>query len=336
MQNSSSNNSIFHGSLIIPSNTSFTDDIECDLWLKEIDLNQYTNSFLSNCTIPIGSIYLSRKRLSQIRQQDLSKMNITNFQHQKIIMEHIRHTLQYSFASPARLQELIQRHGSTPFGVHIPSDNEYSMSNLMKVNQAAHNLKNVHFAKEGRRASLVRRESISVERLSSFDSQVRQQIQRLQSSNQQHHHAVENLRENKDISNNVSTDNHHQKIQIRKKYVNLDEKNQPKDLATKGLTYGKMAMEYDRLLLQLKKLQYDQITYYKQIIECESASIFFHDSNSRELIMYLDESWNRFPNNLGIVGYCFHSGETVNVSNASNDDRFRYVSMQFTYLKTVQ
>merc|ERR1719223_2300953 len=61
---------------------SYTNDIECVAWLSEIDLTQYSETFLVNLSAD-GRI-LSRSRLGQITQKDLSSMNITNLQHQKL------------------------------------------------------------------------------------------------------------------------------------------------------------------------------------------------------------------------------------------------------------
>eukprot|EP01035_Chromulina_nebulosa_P031320 gene31320-41741_t len=80
------------------------DDIECVSWLEEINMAQYSNAFLLNLSAD-GKI-LIRKRLQQIRLQDLPKMNITNFLHQKILMDHIHHVLNNAFQSPVRRSEI--------------------------------------------------------------------------------------------------------------------------------------------------------------------------------------------------------------------------------------
>ena len=65
---------------------------------------QYSEAFILNLSLD-GRV-LIRKRLQQIRLQDLSKMNITNFLHQKILMDHISHVLQNPFHSPVRRSEI--------------------------------------------------------------------------------------------------------------------------------------------------------------------------------------------------------------------------------------
>ena len=87
--------------------TSFGDDIKPLEWLQEIDLAQYVETFQVNFTI--GGSYLSRKRLASVRLQDFSKMNIQIFDHQKKLLQHIQHSLKYSFNDPTRKQEMQDR-----------------------------------------------------------------------------------------------------------------------------------------------------------------------------------------------------------------------------------
>lgn len=76
------------------------DDIDCYDWLDEIHLEQYVETFLANFTY--GGRFLSRKRLAQVRIKDFPKMNITNYDHQKILFQHIKYTLQHEYSNPER------------------------------------------------------------------------------------------------------------------------------------------------------------------------------------------------------------------------------------------
>lgn len=89
-----------NNSLAVTSQRIIPDDIECEEWLNEINMGQYLPTFLSNFTY--GGKYLSRKRLQQVRLQDFPKMNITSFADQKILMEHIKLTLQHEYTNPER------------------------------------------------------------------------------------------------------------------------------------------------------------------------------------------------------------------------------------------
>lgn len=83
------------------------DDIECVSWLDEVGMTQYAETFLVNFTVG-GRGFLSRKRLAMLRLQDFPMLNITNYEHQKILLQHIRHTLRYSYQSPVRIRETQQ------------------------------------------------------------------------------------------------------------------------------------------------------------------------------------------------------------------------------------
>jgi hypothetical protein len=110
------------------------DDIECNDWLNEVKLPQYGETFITNCSSNAGTRktrekdfslgfadsrnlqicnlnkliasnnagILSRYRLSKIRLQDFPKMNITNYDHQKVLIEHLRHSLKFAFKSQDR------------------------------------------------------------------------------------------------------------------------------------------------------------------------------------------------------------------------------------------
>jgi hypothetical protein len=65
------------------------DDIDCYDWLCEVGLEQYEETFLTNFTKGAAGP-LSRKRLAQVRLQDFPHMNITQYDHQKVLMDHIR------------------------------------------------------------------------------------------------------------------------------------------------------------------------------------------------------------------------------------------------------
>jgi SAM domain (Sterile alpha motif) len=75
-------------------------------WLDEIKLGQYAETFTLNCGK--GS-YLSRKRLAQIKLTSFPMMNIQNFEHQKLLLEHIRHTLKFAYHNPVRKEEVEEK-----------------------------------------------------------------------------------------------------------------------------------------------------------------------------------------------------------------------------------
>ena len=87
--------------------TELKDDIKAEEWLKEIGLKEYADTFELN--FAYGGRFLSRKRLAQVKISSFPSMNIQNFDHQKEILEHIRHTLKHAFISTVRIQEVKER-----------------------------------------------------------------------------------------------------------------------------------------------------------------------------------------------------------------------------------
>jgi hypothetical protein len=97
--------------------SNFTDDIICLEWLNEVGMGQYIETFTVNFSV--GGNLLSRKRLSKVRLQDFSKMNIENFVHQKILMNHIRHTLRYAYMNPERQSSFFASYGDDLTNIRI-------------------------------------------------------------------------------------------------------------------------------------------------------------------------------------------------------------------------
>lgn len=147
-----------------------SDDIECVDWLNEIDMPQYEETFRINCSV--GDNLLSRKRLSQIRIKDFPFMNITNHEHQKILLDHIKHTLQFSFHSPIRKREVKMKMGKSleeTKSEEIPNPGQVTKSTTMN-------------------------KSISTRRRRSFDAQAWNSINKLRSQDKAHKVAAEVLR----------------------------------------------------------------------------------------------------------------------------------------------
>ena len=99
--------------IIIPSSPSplpsFGNDIECIDWLEEVNLPQYKDTFLTNFGV-YGK--LSRSRLKTVRLQDFQYLNIQDYDNAKLLMEHIKITLQYSFNSSERVYAIQERRKS--------------------------------------------------------------------------------------------------------------------------------------------------------------------------------------------------------------------------------
>jgi hypothetical protein len=82
------------------------DDIDCEEWLKEIGFSQYTETFRTNFSSD-GKLLL-RRRLTTVRLQDFPKMNITNYEHQKSLMNQIAQVLKSPFNSITRRKDYFE------------------------------------------------------------------------------------------------------------------------------------------------------------------------------------------------------------------------------------
>eukprot|EP01038_Epipyxis_sp_PR26KG_P015556 gene15556-21005_t len=309
----------------IDTSTSLADDIECTKWLSEIRLTQYSETFLAN--LSKDGRYLSRKRLSQIRQQDLSNMNIINFVHQKALMQHIRLALKHPFNSPIRHGQIKTRvsysdrvdqqpklpiapSGSGEFGEQKTnkSDHSYHLDKKEKTN----------YPKKGSAHSRRRR---------SFDTQVWQSISNLRTKTAASEKAAEQLREG--IINEPKDPFTHErkhsftKLRRRKSLGELTDTNFSNlNNFEKGVLYGNMALEYDVMLTSLNDLQNNHLHYFKNLINCEVASLIFLNNRTRELMLYTENTWFRIASGTGIAGYVAETGESLNVPDAYSDHRF--------------
>jgi signal transduction histidine kinase len=73
-----------------------------------------------------------------------------------------------------------------------------------------------------------------------------------------------------------------------------------------------------------------------EVMEADRCSIFLHDPNADELwstvAMGMAGQVIRIPSSIGFVGYCFQTGETVNLEDAYTDERFnREVDLKSGY-----
>ena len=81
-------------------------------------------------------------------------------------------------------------------------------------------------------------------------------------------------------------------------------------------------MDYDILLGELRALQIEILSSFKDTIGCEFADILWVHSPSRELLLLNKEKWLRIPMQDSILGECITSGESLHIPNAYADDRF--------------
>jgi hypothetical protein len=346
---------------VIPpkTNFAFTEDIDCEEWLAEIGLERYSATFLTNLSND-GKIIL-RRRLSVIRLQDLPQMNITDFEHQKAIMAHIRLVLKHPFNSTIRKKEV---QVNSPFlqTQHLqqqqqqqPNQRKTSMVKIIRssdnnavepLNLASESKDNEDGANDANNAKEIKdglgKKSLSTKekqqkkkehakRRRSFDSQIWNSIQSMRNKQQDNAVAADNLREGiinvpkskEETGAVVSNDGTTSKGNRRRRWSFDPDGNGLNNSGNKAKDYGNLAMEYDMMLKELKELQLEYLNKFKNIIKCEKASIFFINEYTRELVLYTDVGeCFRIPPGVGIAGICAETGEPLNIPDAYSDPRF--------------
>jgi hypothetical protein len=91
-----------------PRAPTYSNDIEAANWLKEVNMTMYVDVFEKNFGLN-ETKFMNRKRLKEVRLCDFPKMGICNYMHQKVLLEHIKLTLQYEFENPKRKVEGLEK-----------------------------------------------------------------------------------------------------------------------------------------------------------------------------------------------------------------------------------
>lgn len=293
----------------------FGDDILCQAWLEEVGLPQYEDTFSTN--LSVGGGLLSRRRLGQIRLQDLPRMNITNYDHQKILINHIRHSLQFAYKSPIRKKEVNEK---------FPAITKAEAKNTSSLKDLKNDLKKVDFDKSDKSADHRTDINKSSRRRRSFDNQVWQSIDKLRAEENHQNPTLDALRAgkfnelasapSKQESDHLDTGDKPKRTRRR----SFGDNNNP--VQNKAILYGNMALEYDMIQKELATLQTEDLNRFRDVIGCDKASIFFINHKTAEMMLHSDNQWFKIPVGSGIAGYCAQSGETLNIPDAYKDPRF--------------
>eukprot|EP00601_Ochromonadales_sp_CCMP2298_P006493 CAMPEP_0173200778 /NCGR_PEP_ID=MMETSP1141-20130122/17975_1 /TAXON_ID=483371 /ORGANISM="non described non described, Strain CCMP2298" /LENGTH=444 /DNA_ID=CAMNT_0014125807 /DNA_START=97 /DNA_END=1431 /DNA_ORIENTATION=+ len=309
------------------------DDIDCRQWLHEINLSQYAETFLVNLSVD-GRV-IRRKRLNQLRQQDLCSMNITNFSHQKRLMEHVRLVQRYAFHSPQRKSEVKE--------VIEEPESEYKQMDAGPVSPRGSGKVTKQPSVKARVSSLLNEKKKSARRRRSFDADVWNSISTMRKKALNNVAQAELLREGffSSESNSIKKEEEEKKVEEKKERrrsvdrssgervrrrsfngatVDQEKANQDRE---KALMYGNMALEYDMMLSSLEALQTETLNELKSTVSCEVVSLFFVNKASRELLVHtLESKWFRVPFGTGICGNCYETGTKLNIPDAYKDWRF--------------
>lgn len=304
---------------------NFADDIEVYEWLDECDLQQYSHTFMKNFGID-GTHFISRKKLASLKFHHFPFLNIENFLHQKILMEHIEHTLMFAYRSPVRKEEASKRRAK--YGL-LPT----KLSDILEDTEKEGANGNKPGSKQGTRHALGielnrrgnHKDRVQARRRRSFDHDVWDHINKLRSKDLT---GVENMR----VGILPSGDKESRETMSRRRRSFGEA--MPEGKVERSKHYGDVALEFDILQKELILLQDDLLNKYKKLINCDRASIFFLHEKSHELILCADKNiWYRLPAGCGIAGRCAETGEVLNIQDVQSDFRFnRNVDMKTGYV----
>ena len=72
----------------------------------------------------------------------------------------------------------------------------------------------------------------------------------------------------------------------------------------------------------MAELQAEVLQYFRDLIKCEEAWIFFVDEKSNQMMLQYNSMWYRMGLEGGLAGHCYSTGEVVNVPKCYQDSRF--------------
>lgn len=83
-----------------------------------------------------------------------------------------------------------------------------------------------------------------------------------------------------------------------------------------------MAHLFDIIRQEMTELQVEVLSYFKNMINCEEAELFFVNERTKQLMMNYNGMWYRMPLDAGLVGHCALTGESINIADCYGDGRF--------------
>jgi len=302
--------------------TRLIDDIECREWLQEIDMVHYEEVFLTNFSY--GGKLLSRRRLRDLRLQDFPKMAITNYHDQKILLDHIRHTLSYAFHSPVRRSESKQKfEARTPVHLRPPAAPVFDEAQPKYIAKVT--------TKEEKKLS----KKAERRKRRSFDNDVWDKINALRSKDISSNRAVEQMREGH-VPDVIKMKEREKEQSLRARRYSFGEKTPIDQLTSKqkGKLYGNMALEYDIIQKEMAMIKAEHMLFFQSLINCEMGRLYFVSEVAREIIVMIGHEWYREKMDSDIAGICADTGKVMNIPDVYADGRFNKNLDIMTGLKT--
>lgn len=297
------------------------DDIDATEWLREVDMVHYERVFVTNFSI--GGKLLSRSRLAKLRLCDFPKLNIQDYDDQKVLLDHIRHTLEYSFHSPVRKDEARQKYLLRSPNAKLPE----SLAEPKYIGVVAGDKEKKKKGKGSKKGQRTRRRS--------FDHQAWNKINALRTKDVTSENAAEQLRYGikPDVVKKKEKEGH---VHMRARRYSFGEKT-PMDQLTrvqKGNLYGNMALEYDMIQKEMAMIKAEHLLVFQALINCESGRLYFVSEHAREMIVLIGHEWYRESMDSDLAGHCAQGGRVLNIHNVYEDHRFNRNMDTMTGFKT--
>lgn len=332
--------------------------INCEEWLGGLGLSQYSNLFLANFSV---DNQISLKKISRLEFKDLPRLNITDFDHQKLILESIRHmaheqTQQHVLPVLEEVAFVSTDHKLLATNLRGDSldsliDSNHPSSTIL-THASSSNAVKTHHPKHVSRIP-------SKELLKKYDENMWNSIHKLRHEGATTD-SVEHLRKGGHAVShdtlmrgpNPSGDSLDAQLSRSRRgsFNNSNPQSRRNSLSTgiageedalqsssgrarrgsfhksdkleKMNNYGNIAQEFDIVQKRLGELQRTHLDNLKSLVGCEVANIFFVVQRLHELSLCVDNKWFRVPLVGSIAGTCATTGEVLNIPDAYADPRF--------------
>jgi len=325
--------------------------IDAKAFLRAIGLPQYEETFKKN----IGEVRgLPIKKLRALKINHLPSMNITQFEHQKIIIRGIERLSAEFEEQKARKKKAATR-GKSNSQLAVDLENMLKFDALANAGRALTtriNQPTIHATADENPASGAPvgpqiRNSFSEKAAGPTEADLKafkEAAWKNISSTRNHmdketkHDKLSKMRRSSlslkqnslAMSSKALPAAAHQILDSQRSITPVTPKgdesvetSEAKKARQKARDYGDAALRTHKVTTELIRLRQQITSRFCGIVGCEMASILFVDTKRREIFFFDEKSaMRRFPSNLGIAGAVVLSGDILNIPDAYADNRF--------------
>mmetsp|Transcript_38252 Transcript_38252/g.50398 ORF Transcript_38252/g.50398 Transcript_38252/m.50398 type:complete len:510 (+) Transcript_38252:249-1778(+) len=328
--------------------------IDAKVFVETIGLPQYEETFKKN----IGEVRgLPIKKLKTLKINHLPMMNITQFDHQKMLIRGIEQLIREFEEHKAHLKAARNSNAKLAADLdHLLTFEESPAVAEPRLSSAGQNVESLPTVGQKElvnryetNLSRPRSRQISEASLSDVDrknfkdaawnkiSKARGQMDKDSKNERLSKLRRQSIKLRSSQSREVSTPNSTSGMPLRSFRSSMEDPqiSEAQKARMKAREYGDAALRHQKLLTELLRIRERVLSRFQQIVNCERASIMFVDTKRKEIFFY-DENklQRRFPSNKGIAGHVVSTGERVNIPDAYADPRFNRDMDKQTGFKT--